>query len=538
MTTTSPGVSISRRTGRRVLLTSAVIALVGTFVGLPSTPANAAGATFYVSTAGSDSGNGSASSPYRTLQKAFSSLHPGDLLYVRGGTYVERLKLSVPKGTASAPVTVKAYPGERPVVQGLLWLTSADYWTLDGLNVTWSTGNSSGEHMVKMTGGVGWRLTNAEIWGARSYAALLIAGTPSAWRVDHMNFHDTYRSNSTNQDHLIYVNGGTGGGIIERNLFNRSENGRGVKIGPPSGSTSPIGNVTIRYNNFYGNLGPSNIQLSFGASNNKIYRNIMVRPNSTSTPNVTAYNLNGSGNQGWDNVGWEAGSVLESSPNLKDLGGNIKTDPRYDGSDALRPLNAAMANYGRYAPGDDGSTPAPTASPTPTATASPTPTPTATATPTAMPSTLSFTSSADTYVKNSQPTGNWGGDSELRLRDLNDPVIRSFVRFNVTGVSGTPKAVKLRLRVTDGSAVGGTVHRVSSNSWGELTTTWATAPAFDSVALAKAQAVAAATYVDIVLPASAVPGNGTYSFALLTSSSDSAIYASRETATPPVLVLS
>jgi hypothetical protein len=52
------------------------------------------GATYYVATNGSDSNPGSIDSPWLTLQKAFNSISPGDILYVRGGTYS-------PSGTVS-----------------------------------------------------------------------------------------------------------------------------------------------------------------------------------------------------------------------------------------------------------------------------------------------------------------------------------------------------------------------------------------------------------------------------------------------------
>jgi hypothetical protein len=353
MTHTSSEASLTSTDRVRSAATTALAVLAAAVVGLHAAPAHAASVR-YVAPSGSDSADGSASHPYKTLTKAFSTLRAGDTLYVRGGTYPERIKSTPADGTASSPITVKAYPGERPVVQGLLWLSTPDYWTLDGVNVTWSSANSASEHMVKMTGGTGWRLTNAEIWGAHSYAAILVAGTPSGWRLDHLDVHDTYKSNDVNQDHLVYVNGGTGGGTIERCLFARSENGRGIKIGPPSGSSAAIGNVTIRYNTFYDNLGPSNIQLSYGASNNRIYRNIMVRPKSTSTSNVTAYNLNGTGNSAWENIGYLGGSVLDKSAGLKDAGGNIKLDPKFDNLQTLRPQDATASGYGRYAPGDAG----------------------------------------------------------------------------------------------------------------------------------------------------------------------------------------
>jgi hypothetical protein len=274
-------------------------------------------------------------------------LRAGDTLVVRGGRYTENISGSVTAGTPTSRVTVRAYPGERPVIVGLFWITSASYWTFDGINVTWNQSNASNQHMVKLTGGTGWRMTNAEIWGARSYAGILVCGSPSRFQLDHLYVHDTYSSNSTNQDHLIYINAGTGGGVVERNVLAHSENGRGIKIGPPSSSSSsPIGNVVIRYNTFVDNTGPSNLQLSYTATNNTIYRNVFVGSGSGKA-SVTAYNLSGSANRAWDNVAWDSAKVLDSSPNLENGGGNLMLNPMLNSS--FVPQASVAVAYGAFA---------------------------------------------------------------------------------------------------------------------------------------------------------------------------------------------
>jgi hypothetical protein len=201
--------------------------------------------------------------------------------------------------------------------------------------------------MVKMTGGVGWRISWAQIWGAHSYAAILVCGAPRGWQIDHNWIHDTYATHARNQDHLIYVNAGTGRGVIERNALAHSANGRGIKVGPSAPSVRPVGNVVIRYNTFHDNRGPSNIQLSYGASYVRIYRNIFVRSGAYQ-PNVTAFRLTGRGNIASDNVGWLSARVLDRSPGLRNGGGNFMANPLLG-----RGYTAAsnrVTGYGRYAP--------------------------------------------------------------------------------------------------------------------------------------------------------------------------------------------
>lgn len=279
-------------------------------------------------------------------------MRPGGQLIVRGGTYAERIKNpSIVAGTSDAPVIVAAAPGERPVVSGLLWLKGASYWTIDGINVTWSDANLASEHMVKMTDGVGWRYTASEIWGAHSYAGLLIAGTPSNWTVDHLYVHDTYATNGTNQDHLIYVNAGLGSGRVAWNVLANSSNGRAIKVGPPSATSGVAGNVLIDHNTMFNNLGPSNVQLAWGTSDVTITLNIMDRSGANRN-SVTAYQLSGTGNLVTDNVYWDSAGASDVVPGVT-VGPNLHADPMFAdvaGGD-YHATNDLVLNYGAYAPG-------------------------------------------------------------------------------------------------------------------------------------------------------------------------------------------
>lgn len=74
---------------------------------------------YYISPTGSnDTGDGSISSPWFTLEKAFNSLNPGDTCYIRGGTYYYddvQYHNTVHDGTASAHIYYINYPGEKPI---------------------------------------------------------------------------------------------------------------------------------------------------------------------------------------------------------------------------------------------------------------------------------------------------------------------------------------------------------------------------------------------------------------------------------------
>jgi hypothetical protein len=141
---------------------------------------------------------------------------------------------------------------------------------------------------------------------------------------------------------------------------------------------------------------------------------------------------------------------------------------------------------------------------------------------------------ADTYVNTDSPTKNYGTAMVLKLHSPTAEY-RPLVRFTVSGLTQAPKSVKLRLYVTDGSTNGGSWYRVA-DTWSESTVVWGTAPAVTGSPVATVGTVTTGTWVDVDLTA-AVTGNGTYSFLATSPSTNTTQFASRESATPPVVVI-
>src|SRR5262245_20309798 len=76
------------------------------------------GPTYFVDAAkGDDKHDGSEARPWKTIQHGVSRLKPGDTLYLRGGTYYEKVRLTR-SGTAEAPIVIASYPGELAVLDG------------------------------------------------------------------------------------------------------------------------------------------------------------------------------------------------------------------------------------------------------------------------------------------------------------------------------------------------------------------------------------------------------------------------------------
>jgi len=66
---------------------------------------------------GQDSAAGSEKTPWRTINHALKQLSAGDTLYLRGGIYREQIYCGV-AGKSEAPITIRAYPGERVILDG------------------------------------------------------------------------------------------------------------------------------------------------------------------------------------------------------------------------------------------------------------------------------------------------------------------------------------------------------------------------------------------------------------------------------------
>ena len=72
--------------------------------------------TYYVSTTGNNTGDGSASTPFKTIAKAASVLSPGDTVLVFGGNYSEKNIIPATSGTENAMIVFKPNPGTGDVI--------------------------------------------------------------------------------------------------------------------------------------------------------------------------------------------------------------------------------------------------------------------------------------------------------------------------------------------------------------------------------------------------------------------------------------
>ncbi len=98
--------------------------------------------TYYVSTSGNNANNGALTTPWLTIQYGVNQLLPGDTLFIKAGTYFEKVDVDV-SGTAAAKITIKNFANDEVIVSGanssnnnsIIWTDNA-YLTIEGLHIT------------------------------------------------------------------------------------------------------------------------------------------------------------------------------------------------------------------------------------------------------------------------------------------------------------------------------------------------------------------------------------------------------------------
>ncbi|MDT3699212.1 MAG: right-handed parallel beta-helix repeat-containing protein [Thermincola sp.] len=87
------------------------------------------GKSYYVHPSGSDLEPGTINNPFKTIKKAVSLAEAGETIYIRGGTYNERVVLQR-SGLPKQPITIRNYPDEIAIIDGtgLTWTGSSTLW--------------------------------------------------------------------------------------------------------------------------------------------------------------------------------------------------------------------------------------------------------------------------------------------------------------------------------------------------------------------------------------------------------------------------
>jgi hypothetical protein len=114
--------------------------------------------------------------------------------------------------------------------------------------------------------------------------------------------------------------------------------------------------------------------------------------------------------------------------------------------------------------------------------------------------------------------------------------MRSYLRFNVQGVTGTITRVTLRVYANSASSAGYNIGNVTNNTWTETGINYNNAPTIGS-SVGSSGRITAGTWTTVDIT-SLVTGNGTINLGLYTTSSTAISFNSRQaTANRPELVV-
>ncbi len=275
------------------------------------------GKAFFVSpSSGNDANPGTITAPWKTLQKAFNALLPGQTAYLRAGTYGAFCTTSTfsHAGTAADPITVAGYPYERALIHGQIRLDGS-YFRLAHIVAegptcgTWGATTQQGDNMILMTPGLTHHIevSSSEVYHDGWHAGVS-AGGDDIWILNNY-IHDNGGFNDTSQlnlSHGIYYHDGSRG-VIANNILehNRAKglsarytanhilvinntvvgNGRsGLDITDSTHDWLFVNNVVSNNGNVNGGVG-INTSGSIGGSNNIEVNNIFWNNGTSGTSN-------------------------------------------------------------------------------------------------------------------------------------------------------------------------------------------------------------------------------------------------------------
>jgi acid phosphatase type 7 len=149
---------------------------------------------------------------------------------------------------------------------------------------------------------------------------------------------------------------------------------------------------------------------------------------------------------------------------------------------------------------------------------------------------FTFIANADARVEEENPDQNDGDGRTLRIDGETDLDIESFIRFNVTGLSGAMTSARLRVYAPSSGSNNGPAVYPTDPVWVESSITWNTRPARIGDAIDNKRQITGGNWVEFdVTPQ--ITQNGIFSFVLVADSNNGIAFSSREGENPPELVI-
>jgi len=334
-------------------------------------------AVYYVATTGNDANLGGQSQPFQSIGKGVSVLKSGDILYLRQGTYIERITpetMTLPSATSwSSAITIAGYPGEVVTLSsGINIQDNRDssivaYLIFDNL-ILRNDGNpafrvAGNSHHIRLSN------SNLQTYGASgSTNIVMVANTTSYNEFINCSVHDapvSFDNGATTGHYGFYIGGHHNiydGNRVYNNtghafcLYQSGQNnvhdniirnniiyGNGFDDGQRGQSLAAVVLASGSSNQFYNNIVYGNrssgvgVAYTGGGIDNQVYNNTIYGNSgfgievSPSSPNTIIKNniifSNGRGTLNEQIVDWGAAGLVQSN--------NLTTDPKFVNASAL-----------------------------------------------------------------------------------------------------------------------------------------------------------------------------------------------------------
>ncbi len=234
-----------------------IVAQLGTPAAAPEAPAAAFVREWVVSPTGSDTADGNAAKPFRTIAKAVSMAGPGELIRVLAGTYTERINLgpAVKAGTPEAKITLQG-EGKPRIVPGpgggALIQVRRPNWIIDGFELDLQ---GVASFAVSFEGDVkGSVLANSELHHGAAGGAVTTFGNATGAIIENNHIHNFVKKAGDRDSHGVVVQP-TSRDITVRNNDIHDNSGDSVQCLGPEGFSSlpPAKGLVVENNHFYAN---------------------------------------------------------------------------------------------------------------------------------------------------------------------------------------------------------------------------------------------------------------------------------------------
>lgn len=185
---------------------------------VPTPAATSTRRAHHVAPNGTAGGNGTASRPWdlRTALAHPTGVSPGDTIWLRGGTYTGSFNSSL-RGTASAPIIVRRYPGHRVTIKGTLSVTGPYgwYWGFEVANANTGTANVIGVN----SRGPGTRFINLVVHDHSGNGMGIWSEAPNAEVYGSILYNNGFRGSSAGRSaHGMYAQNTTGSKRLADNV--------------------------------------------------------------------------------------------------------------------------------------------------------------------------------------------------------------------------------------------------------------------------------------------------------------------------------